>query len=48
MRWNGQGGDQSRWIPTADLSTNGPKNVSRIAVSPDAHWLAFVAEPVSP
>jgi Tol biopolymer transport system component len=48
MRWNGQGGDQSRWIPTADLSTNGAKNVSRIAVSPDTHWLAFVAEPVAP
>jgi hypothetical protein len=48
MRWNGQGGDQSRWIPTADLSTNGAKNVSRIAVSPDARWLAFVGEPVAP
>jgi hypothetical protein len=48
MRWNGEGGDQGRWIPTADLSTNGVKNVSRLAVSSDGHWLAFVAEPIAP
>lgn len=47
MRWNGQGGDESRWIPAADLSPNGVQNVSRLAVSPDGHWLAFVAEPAA-
>jgi WD40 repeat protein len=48
MRWNGQGGDDSRWIPVSDLTTNGVKNVSRLAVSPDGRWLAFVAEPAGP
>lgn len=45
QRWNGQRGDQSAWIPLADLTRNGVKNVSRLAVSPDGRWLAFVAEP---
>ena len=45
QRWNGQRGDQSTWIPLTDLTTNGVKNVSRLAVSPDGRWLAFVAEP---
>jgi dipeptidyl aminopeptidase/acylaminoacyl peptidase len=48
LRWNGERGDQSAWIPLADLTTNGVKNVSRLAVSPDGRWLAFVAEPSAP
>jgi hypothetical protein len=36
------------WRPVADLKPNGVKNVSRLAVSPDGNWLAFVAEPVTP
>jgi hypothetical protein len=36
------------WLPVADLTTNGVKNVSRLAVSPDGRWLAFVAEPIVP
>ena len=47
VRWNGEGGSDAKWIPSADLTVNGVKNVSRLAVSPDGHWLAFVAEPVT-
>jgi hypothetical protein len=48
VRWN-RALDASRsWLPVADLSKSGVKNVSRLAVSPDGKWLAFVAEPVSP
>ena len=36
------------WVPLADLTTNGVKNVTRLAVSPDGRWLAFVAEPIAP
>jgi dipeptidyl aminopeptidase/acylaminoacyl peptidase len=46
LRWNRS--EFSPWAPVADLSTNGVKNVSRLAVSPDGRWLAFVAEPISP
>jgi Tol biopolymer transport system component len=48
LRWNQQRGDQSAWVRVADLTTNGVKNVSRLAVSPDGRWLAFVAEPTAP
>jgi Tol biopolymer transport system component len=48
LRWNGQGGADSQWLPTADLAQNGVRNVSRLAVSPDGRWLAFVAEPLAP
>jgi WD40 repeat protein len=48
LRWNGQGGPDSQWLPTADLTRNGVKNVSRLAVSLDGRWLAFVAEPLGP
>jgi dipeptidyl aminopeptidase/acylaminoacyl peptidase len=48
QRWNGKHGDASAWMPLADLTTNGVKNVSRLAVSPDGRWLAFVAEPAGP
>jgi hypothetical protein len=47
LRWNGAEGDVARWIPVADLTKQGVRNVSRLAVSPDGRWLAFVAEPVA-
>jgi dipeptidyl aminopeptidase/acylaminoacyl peptidase len=46
LRWSGS--EFSPWARLADLTTNGVKNVSRLAVSPDRRWLAFVAEPVAP
>ena len=48
VRWNRALDTTSGWMPVADLSRAGVKNVSRLAVSPDGRWLAFVAEPVSP
>ena len=47
VRWNRSLDASSAWLPVADLSKSGVKNVSRLAVSPDGKWLAFVAEPVS-
>jgi hypothetical protein len=46
VRWNGQTGDDGEWLPVATIP--GVKNISRLAVSPDGRWLAFVAEPVAP
>lgn len=48
VRWNGLSDEESEWIPVASLVSPGVKNVSRLAVSPDGRWLAFVAEPVAP
>ena len=48
QEWNRERGTASAWIPFADLMTNGVKNISRLAVSPDGRWLAFVAEPTAP
>lgn len=48
QRWSAELGAGSRWLPVADLRPNGVKNVSRLAVSPDGAWLAFVAEPDRP
>jgi hypothetical protein len=36
---------ESGWTMVGDLASAGVKNVSRLAVSPDGRWLAFVAEP---
>jgi WD40 repeat protein len=47
VRWNRAIDASSGWLPVADLSA-GVKNISRLAVSPDGKWLAFVAEPVTP
>jgi WD40 repeat protein len=47
MRWNGAIDASSGWLPVADIS-KGVKNISRLAVSPNGKWLAFVAEPVTP
>lgn len=47
VRWNRALDATSGWLPVADLSKFGVRNVSRLAVSPDGKWLAFVAEPVT-
>jgi WD40 repeat protein len=47
VRWD----DHDRagpWLPMADLRGQGVRGVSRLAVSPDGRWLAFVAEPAAP
>ena len=46
VRWNARTGNDGEWIPVATIP--GVKNISRLVVSPDGRWLAFVAEPVSP
>ena len=46
VRWNRALDATRAWVPVADLAKSGVKNVSRLAVSPDGKWLAFVAEPV--
>jgi hypothetical protein len=48
VRWNGVSGEGSAWIPIASLESARVKNVSRLAVSPNGRWLAFVAEPAGP
>ena len=47
VRWNGALDSTRAWIPVADLAKSGLRNVTRLAVSPDGKWLAFVAEPVA-
>jgi hypothetical protein len=46
VRWNGHTGDDGEWLAIATIP--GVRNISRLAVSPDGRWLAFVAEPVAP
>jgi hypothetical protein len=36
---------ETGWTMVGDLSVAPVKNISRLAVSPDGRWLAFVAEP---
>ena len=48
VRWNRALDATSAWVPVASLAPFGVKNVSRLAVSPDGKWLAFVAEPIAP
>ena len=38
---------ETGWTTVGDLSSAPLKNMSRLAVSPDGRWLAFVAEPVA-
>ena len=38
-------GADGRWREIIDLSTAGIDKISRLAISPDGKWLAFVAEP---
>jgi hypothetical protein len=45
VRWNGESGAGSAWLPVAALAALPVKSISRLAVSPDGRWLAFVAEP---
>ena len=47
VRWNGESGPGSAWLPVAALAPLPVKNISRLAVSPDGRWLAFVAEPAA-
>jgi hypothetical protein len=47
VRWNGVSGEGSEWIPIVSLESARVKNVSRLAVSPNGRWLAFVAEPAT-
>jgi hypothetical protein len=44
VRWNGISGDESDWQPVASAAPLGVKNISRLTVSADGRWLAFVAE----
>ncbi len=46
VRWNARTGDDGEWLPIATIP--GVRNISRLAVSPDGRWLAFVAEPIGP
>lgn len=46
MRWNGVSGEGSAWLAVASAVPFPVKNISRLAVSPDGKWLAFVAEPL--
>lgn len=46
VQWNGVTGEESDWIPIATIP--GVKSISRLTVSLDGRWLAFVAEPVAP
>ncbi len=48
VRWNRALDATSGWVQVANLAKDGIRNVSRLAVSPDGRWLAFVAEPASP
>jgi Tol biopolymer transport system component len=48
LRWDGKQYPRGSWLPVANLAMSGVKNVSRLAVSPDGRWLAFVAEPATP
>jgi hypothetical protein len=46
VRWDGHTGEDGEWLPIATIP--GVRNISRLAVSPDGRWLAFVAEPAAP
>lgn len=46
VRWDGHTGEDGEWLPVATIP--GVRNISRMAVSPDGRWLAFVAEPAAP
>ena len=45
VRWNGALDSTRAWVTVADLGRGGVRNISRLAISPDGKWLAFVAEP---
>ena len=45
VRWNGVSGEGSAWLRVLSAAPFPAKDISRLAVSPDGQWLAFVAEP---
>ena len=45
LRWNAQLPAADAWLPVASLAPFGVTHVTRLALSPDGRWLAFVAEP---
>ena len=47
LRWNGVSGEGSAWSPVPTAARLPVRNITRLAVSPDGRWLAFVAEPVA-
>jgi Tol biopolymer transport system component len=48
VRWNGVSGEGSAWLPVVTAQPLAVKSISRLAVSPDGRWLAFVADPGAP
>jgi len=46
VRWNGVSGEGSDWVPVPMAAPVSANHISRLAVSPDGRWLAFVAEPL--
>ena len=50
MRWNSKSapGDVASWMLVAALPSDVLRNITRLAVSADGRWLAFVAEPAAP
>lgn len=38
------GGTDARWAEVADFATDGIHHITRLAVSPNGHWLAMVAD----
>lgn len=38
-------GAAAAWVPIADFTEDGLRNISRLAISPDGRWLALVAIP---
>jgi Tol biopolymer transport system component len=46
VRWNGVSGEGSAWLPVTSATALDVRNITRLAVSPDGRWLAFVAEPL--
>ena len=44
-RWSRSCGENDGWEKIGDVAAAGARNVTRLAVSPDGRWLAFVAEP---
>ena len=45
LRWSTR--SPGAWTPVADLTRAGVQRISRLAISPDRRWIAFVAEPAS-
>ncbi len=48
VRWNRRSDDEAAWLPVAPLGGPTARGVTRLAVSPDGRWLAFVAAVIAP